>query len=64
MKGLKHLFRELARDESGASMAEYALIVAVTVVFVAASVSTIEHPIDEAFRKAGELIGDLIPADE
>jgi Flp pilus assembly pilin Flp len=58
MKELTNLFRKLASDESGASMAEYAMILAVTVVFVAAGVSTIEHPIDAFFNSAGQLFQD------
>lgn len=63
MKELKYLVRELARDESGASVAEYAMILAVTVVFVAAGVSTIEHPISSFFQEAGNLFDVLIASE-
>jgi Flp pilus assembly pilin Flp len=64
MKKLRQLFRELASDEGGASMAEYAMILAVMVVFVAAGLNTIEHPIDEFFQEAGALFQVLIPGGE
>ena len=59
MRQLKQLIQELATDESGNSVTEYAMILAVTVVFVAVGVSTVEHPINAFFEEAGTLFQGL-----
>lgn len=64
MKEMKHLFRELASDESGNSVTEYAMIIAVTVVSVMVGVSTVEHPINGFFQEAGGLFEQLAQSGE
>jgi len=60
MRELTQLIRELAHDENGNSVAEYAMILAVTVVAVAAGLNTVEHPISAFFQEAGDLFDVLI----
>jgi Flp pilus assembly pilin Flp len=60
MKSLKAILLDFARDESGNSVAEYAMILAVTVVAVAFGLNTIEHPITDFFDSAGGLFQGLI----
>jgi len=59
MKELTRLIRDLVTDEGGNSVAEYAMIIAVTVVFVMVGITTVEHPISEFFEEAGTLFQEL-----
>lgn len=59
MKHLDHLLRELITDENGNSVTEYAMIIAVTVVFVMVGITTVEHPISDFFASAGDLFDVL-----
>jgi Flp pilus assembly pilin Flp len=60
MKRLTNILLELAQDENGNSVAEYAMILAVTVVAVAFGINTVEHPITDFFDSAGGLFEGLI----
>ena len=60
MRILKALLLELAADESGNSVPEYAMILAVTVVAVAFGLNAIEHPITDFFDSAGDIFQGLI----
>ncbi len=60
MQAIHRLVHELIEDENGNSVTEYAMIIAVTVVFVMFGVSNIEHPIDQFFAEAGDLFDELV----
>ena len=57
---LRRLILDLATDESGNSVAEYAMILAVTVVAVAFGLNHIEHPITDFFDRAGGVFEGLV----
>ena len=61
---MKNFLNEFVRDESGASAAEYALILAIVGVGIAGAAVYLRNQITTAIQTAGEEVGDAANADQ
>ena len=57
-----NVFKQLFNDEQGASMAEYALLLALIAVAAIGVLQVLGGPITGVFERAGDAIDEALPA--